>query len=200
VVPMPVESLLPTPHPTPYFHAGPGHGRAASEALFSALYRELRGLARRELLRAGPGAALGATSLLHEAYLDIAGRDGVAFPDRARFLAYAARVMRGLIIDGLRHRQAQKRGAGFEITSIDGKDVADAAQSDAEEIESLGQALDELAAVEPEIAHVVDLKFFCGFTFTEIAGLRGVSERTVQRHWDKARIYLRHALSAEILA
>ena len=61
------------------------------------------------------------------------------------------------------------------------------------------QALDELAAVEPEIAHVVDLKFFCGFTFTEIANLRGVSERTVQRHWDKARIYLRHALRAEVL-
>jgi RNA polymerase sigma factor (TIGR02999 family) len=175
-----------------------GDGKA-SEALFSALYRELRGLARRELARSGPGSALGVTSLLHEAYLDIAQREGVAFPDRARFLAYAARVMRGLIIDGLRHRQAQKRGAGFEITSIDGKEVGDAASTDAEEIEQLGHALDELAAVEPEIAHVVDLKFFCGFTFTEIAQLRGVSERTVQRHWDKARIYLRHALREGIL-
>jgi RNA polymerase sigma factor (TIGR02999 family) len=171
----------------------------ASEALFSALYRELRGLARRELARSGPGAALGVTSLLHEAYLDIAGRE-VAFPDRARFLAYAARVMRGLIIDGLRRRQARKRGGGFEITSLDGKEVGDAAGCDAEEMERLGQALDELAAVEPEVAHVVDLKFFCGFTFAEIAGLRGTSERTVQRHWDKARIYLRHALRAELLA
>jgi RNA polymerase sigma factor (TIGR02999 family) len=170
----------------------------ASEALFSALYRELRGLARRELARSGPGAALGVTSLLHEAYLDIAGRE-VAFPDRARFLAYAARVMRGLIIDSLRRRQAQKRGGGFEITSLDGKEVGDAG-CDAEEMERLGRALDELAAVEPEIAHVVDLKFFCGFTFAEIAGLRGTSERTVQRHWDKARIYLRHALRAELLA
>jgi RNA polymerase sigma factor (TIGR02999 family) len=175
----------------------------ASEALFAALYRELRGLARRELARSGPGASLGVTSLLHEAYLDIAQREGVAFPDRARFLSYAARVMRGLIIDGLRRRQARKRGGGFEITSIDGKDVGDAASplppGEAEEIERLGQALDELAAVEPEIAHVVDLKFFCGFTFTEIASLRGVSERTVQRHWDKARIYLRHALRSGIL-
>jgi RNA polymerase sigma factor (TIGR02999 family) len=171
----------------------------ASEALFSALYRELRGLARRELARAGPGASLGVTSLLHEAYLDIAQREGVAFPDRARFLGYAARVMRGLIIDGLRRRQARKRGGGFEITSIDGKDVGDGGPaSDADEIERLGRALDELAAVEPEIAHVVDLKFFCGFTFTEIANLRGLSERTVQRQWDKARIYLRHTLRAEI--
>lgn len=171
----------------------------ASEALFSALYRELRGLARRELARSGPGAALGVTSLLHEAYLDIAGRE-VAFPDRARFLGYAARVMRGLIIDGLRRRQARKRGGGFEITSLDGKEVGDAAGCDAEEMERLGRALDELAAVEPEIAHVVDLKFFCGFTFAEIATLRGTSERTVQRQWDKARIYLRQALRAELLA
>ena len=107
--------------------------------------------------------------------------------------------MRGLIIDGLRRRQARKRGGDFELTSIDGKDVGDALPDDAEEIERLGQALDELAAVEPEIAHVVDLKFFCGFTFAEIASLRGSSERTVQRHWDKARIYLRHALRSEVL-
>ncbi len=174
-------------------------GGPASEALFSALYRELRGLARRELARVGPGAALGVTSLLHEAYLDIAQREGVAFPDRARFLGYAARVMRGLIIDGLRRRQARKRGGGFEITSIDGKDVGDGGPpDDAGEIERLGGALDELAEVEPDLAHVVDLKFFCGFTFAEIAQLRGSSERTAQRQWDKARIYLRHTLRTEI--
>ncbi len=169
----------------------------ASEALFAALYRELRGLARRELARSGPGSALGVTSLLHEAYLDIAKREGVEFPDRARFLSYAARVMRGLIIDGLRRRQAQKRGGGFEITSLDGKDVGDEISNEADEMERLGQALDELAALEPEIAHVVDLKFFCGFTFQEIASLRKTSERTAQRQWDKARLYLRHALRAE---
>lgn len=180
------------------FSAG-GHGQAP-EALFGALYRELRGIARRELARSGPGGSLGATSLLHEAYLDFARREGVAFPDRARFLTYAARVMRGLIVDGLRRRQAMKRGGDFEITSIDGKDVdAAALPADAEEIERLGQALDALAAVEPEIAQVVELKFFCGFTFAEIASLRGSSERTVQRHWDKARIYLRHSLRSGAL-
>lgn len=190
----PVESSIPSL--TPYVH--PPH--QGSEVLFAGLYRELRGLARRELARSGPGAALGVTSLLHEAYLDIAQREGMAFPDRARFLSYAARVMRGLIIDGLRRRQARKRGGDFEITSLDGKDMDDAASgSEAEEMERLGRALDELAAVEPEIAHVVDLKFFCGFTFAEIAGLRGVSERTVQRQWDKARIYLRHVLREGIL-
>lgn len=188
-------------HPLSTLMPFAGRGDAqASEALFAALYRELRGLARRELARSGPGAALGATSLLHEAYLDISKREGMAFPDRARFLTYAARVMRGLIVDGLRRRHARKRGGEFEITSIDGKDMGDAVpMNEAEEIERLGQALDALAAMEPEIAQVVDLKFFCGFTFTEIASLRGVSERTVQRHWDKARIYLRHALRSGIL-
>lgn len=176
----------------------------ATEALFAAHYRELRGLARRELARSGsgasPGHSLSATTLLHEAYLEVAQREGVEFPDRARFLTYAARVMRGLIIDGLRRRKSRKRGSDFEMTSIDGKDPADAAlSSEAEEIERLGQALDALAAVEPEIAQVVDLKFFCGFTFSEIASLRGVSERTVQRHWDKARIYLRRSINAGVL-
>ncbi|MFL6234672.1 MAG: ECF-type sigma factor [Thermoanaerobaculia bacterium] len=181
----------------PLSSLGDGQG---SEAMFAALYRELRGLARRELARSGPGASLGATSLLHEAYLDLARREDLAFPDRARFLGYAARVMRGLIVDGLRRRQAQKRGGDFAMTSLDGKDLGDTTPSDeAEDMERLSQALDELAAVEPEIAQVVELKFFCGFTFAEIASLRGSSERTVQRHWDKARIYLRHALRPGLL-
>ena len=186
-------------HPLSNLMLSADRGGQPSEALFSALYRELRGVARRELARSGPGGSLGATSLIHEAYLDIAEREGMDFPDRARFLAYASRVMRGLIIDGLRRRQARKRGSGFEITSLDGKDMGDTPSSEAEDMERLGQALDELAAVEPEIAQVVDLKFFCGFTFAEIASLRGVSERTVQRQWDKARIYLRHALGGGIL-
>jgi RNA polymerase sigma factor (TIGR02999 family) len=189
---------LALPLSTPMLSADRNDGQA-SEALFAALYRELRGIARRELARSGPGASLGATSLLHEAYLDIARREGAAFPDRARFLAYAVRVMRGLIVDGLRSRQARKRGGDLAITSLDGKDMGGAAASgEADEIEELGQALDELAAMEPEIAQVVELKFFCGFTFAEIASLRGSSERTVQRQWDKARIYLRHALRAEV--
>ncbi len=176
-----------------------GGDAQASELLFAALYRELRALARRELARVGPGAALGVTSLLHEAYLDIVRREGIAFPDQPRFLAYAARVMRGLVIDGLRSRQARKRGGGFELTSIDDKEVAEGGgANDAASIEQLSRALDDLAELEPDLAQVVDLKFFCGFTFAEIAGLRGVTERTVQRHWDKARIYLRQALAAEL--
>src|SRR5215467_3792507 len=89
----------------------------AADALFSALYSELHRLAARELARQGIPLSLSPTTLLHQAYIEIAPRDGASFPDRARFMGYAARVMRGLIIDHVRRRQAQKRGSQFEITS-----------------------------------------------------------------------------------
>src|SRR3954451_73402 len=91
--------------------------RAAADALFTALYGELHRMARRELSRRGAGVTLGATTLLHDAYLDISVRER-AFPDRNRFMGYASRVMRGLIIDYARNRHALKRGGQFEITSM----------------------------------------------------------------------------------
>src|ERR1700754_2254226 len=93
-----------------------GGDRAAANALFTALYNELHRLARRELVKHEAG--LGAMTLLHEAYLAMADRHGPVFPDRARFMAYAARVMRGLIIDDARSRHAQKRGGGFQLTTL----------------------------------------------------------------------------------
>ncbi len=92
--------------------------RESAEALFASLYSELHRLARRELARNGGNVTLGATTLLHEAFLDMSGRDGAAFPDRSQFMGYAARVMRGLIIDYARRRRAIKRGGQFEITSL----------------------------------------------------------------------------------
>jgi RNA polymerase sigma factor (TIGR02999 family) len=166
--------------------------RSAADALFAALYSELHRLAKRQLARRGAGVTIGPTTLLHEAYLDISRRDGAVFPDHGRFMAYAARVMRGLIIDYARSRQAQKRGGRFEITSLDGKDVA--AAVDEKELARISDVLDELATIDPSLAQVVDLKFFCGFSFAEIAAMRTVSERTVQRHWEKARIYLHRTL------
>jgi len=168
-----------------------GDARAHRE-LFAALYDDLHRLARRELGR-NSAATLGATTLLHEAYLDLSSRSGPAFPDRARFMAYAARAMRGLIIDYARKRHALKRGGAFEITLLDtrlGEQLADE-----RELTSIGDALDALATVEPALAAVVDLKFFCGFSFSEIAAMRACSEKTVQRDWEKARIYLHRALA-----
>jgi RNA polymerase sigma factor (TIGR02999 family) len=133
---------------------------------------------------------------LHEAYLDIAAREGKSFPDQARFMGYAARVMRGLIIDHARNRNAIKRGREFQITSLK-TDFADNSV-DAKELSNISDALDQLAKVEPELAELVDLKFFCGLSFAEIASLRNLSERTVQRSWEKARIYLHMTIRADL--
>ena len=164
-----------------------------ADALFDTLYAELHRIARRELHRQGPGAGLGVTTLLHEAYLTMSGRDGTMFADHARFMGYAARVMRGLIIDDVRRRRSQKRGGLFELTSLVG-DHADRI-ADSQALVRISDALDELADVEPDLAEIVDLKFFCGFSFAEIAAMRGVSERTIQRAWEKGRVYLYHAIA-----
>jgi RNA polymerase sigma factor (TIGR02999 family) len=124
----------------------------------------------------------------------MAVKAGTSFPDRARFMSYAARVMRGLIIDHVRSRHAQKRGGHFELTTLENEEVEPAI--DEKELTRVGEALDELAGIEPSLAEVVDLKFFCGFSFSEIARMRGVSERTIQRHWEKARIYLHRSIRA----
>ena len=168
---------------------------SAADALFSALYSELRRLAKRELARQGVPMTLGATTLVHQAYIEIAAKDGVSFADRARFMGYAARVMRGLIIDYARRRSAQKRGGQFEITSA-GTEVENIA--DGRELVRISEALDELAKAEPNLAEIVDLKFFCGFKFAEIAAMKGISERTAQRQWEKARIYLHRSIRADL--
>lgn len=161
-------------------------------ALFASLYAELHRLARREVRRQGEASPVGATTLVHEAYLALSGRDRLEFPDQAHFLAYAARAMRGLVIDRVRERQADKRGGACDITALD-TDMAEACPEPAP-LEALGDALDELGRLEPELATVVELKYFCGFSFIEIAGLQSVSERTVQRRWEKARLLLYRAL------
>ncbi len=169
---------------------------AATDALFTTLYSELHRLAKRELARQGAPPSLSVTTLLHEAYLDMSARAGASFPDQGRFMGYAARVMRGLIIDHARSRGAIKRGGEFEITSLENNSVENPA--DAKELSAISDALDQLAKVEPQLAELVDLKFFCGLSFSEIAALQKLSERTVQRRWEKARIYLHRSIRADL--
>src|SRR5580700_3119184 len=171
-------------------------GVSMSGAIFSTLYSELHRLAKRELARQSFPVTLSATTLLHQAYLGMAEREGSSFPDRARFMGYAARVMRGLIIDHARNRQALKRGGQFEITALR-TDVLEGC-IDYQELKGIGETLEELARVDPALAEIVDLKFFCGFSFAEIAAMRAVSERTVQRNWEKARIYLHRKLRTDL--
>ena len=165
----------------------------AADALFGMLYAELHRLAESSLRRAGSSLTLGPTTLLHEAYLNMAERDGVRYPDRARFLGYASRAMRGLVIDYARRRRAKKRGRELEIT-LEGEELPADSAREAEELERLGDALNELASLEPALAELVDMHFFCGFTFAEIASLRELSPRTVQRDWRKARLLLHKSL------
>jgi RNA polymerase sigma factor (TIGR02999 family) len=171
--------------------------RSAAEGLFSALYSELHRMARRQLAREG-GVSLSVTTLLHEAYLDMAERSDLEFPDEARFMGYAARVMRNLIINYARDRQAQKRGGLFVITSLENERVEEPA--DERQLSEIGDALERLAKVDQELATVVDMKFFCGFSFAEIGAMRNQSERTVQRNWQKARIFLHQELRADLPA
>jgi len=164
----------------------------AEADLFTTLYAQLRQIAQSALRRAGPQLTVSPTTLLHEAYLKISARDALHFPDRARFMAYASRAMRSLVIDFVRERRALKRGAAFEITALPAE--ADELAVDSQELQRISDGLDELAGVDAALAELVDLKFFCGLSFAEIGALRGVSERTVQREWNKARLFLHDAL------
>jgi RNA polymerase sigma factor (TIGR02999 family) len=167
--------------------------QGASDALFAALYGELRRLADAHVHRRTGHVSLSPTTLLHEAYVNIAQRTHLTFPSRGHFLSYASRAMRGLVTDYVRHKYAVKQGGALLFTSLDEATALPVESSI--DLDELGRALDDLTAIDPELAGLVDLKFFCGFSFVEIAELRGISERTVQRDWAKARLLLHRALT-----
>jgi RNA polymerase sigma factor (TIGR02999 family) len=154
--------------------------------LFASLYSDLRRLAERQLRRSDAGL-ISPTTLLHEAYLGMSDREA-HFSDQDRFIGYAARVMRSLIIDLVRERRALKRGGAYHITRLP-TEVGESEETPTD-LTRLSDALDELAIRDPRLAEVVDLKYFCGFTFEDIAAQRGSSLRTVQRDWEKARLIL----------
>lgn len=167
----------------------------AKERLFSSLYHELHRLARRALRRDGHLLPISATTLLHESYLSVSKAE---FEDSQRFLAYAARTMRGIIIDAVRRRRALKYGGAFVMTSLE-SGFEPGLESDHEEpttqeheheLIRINDALDELASKDPALAELVQLRYFCGLSLAQIGVLRGVTQRTVQRQWEKARLLL----------
>lgn len=181
---------------TPPRNDSVGAEGAAANELFASLYGELRRLAASALRRVGGPATLTPTALLHEAYLDICGGPlAASFPDRNRFMGYAARAMRGLIIDYSRRNMAQKRGGEFHLTAMPTE--LPEARAEGEDLLRVADALEELASVDPRLVEVVDLKYFCGFSFAEIAAMREISERTVQRDWEKARMLLHRVLQED---
>lgn len=163
-----------------------------TEALFDSLYAGLRRLARREVRRNGADGFVGTGTLVHEAWLDMQKRPELDFDDPGRFLAYAARTMRGLVVDRVRARHAEKRGGKADITVLDTLNADQVVQPTT--VEGIAEALAELETIDPQLANVVDLKFFCGFSLVEIARMYDVSERTVQRQWEKARILLQRSM------
>lgn len=164
--------------------AAPGRGES-TDTLFAQLYDELHRMAKRELWRGGRDVA-GPNTLVHEAWLQLGARP-LHFDDRARFLAYAARTMRGLVIDRVRARNARKRGFERVVPWFDGAEHEVHADHG---IARIGDALDELEKLDSDLARVVDLKFFCGLTLAEVAAVQAVAERTVQRQWRRARLLL----------
>jgi RNA polymerase sigma factor (TIGR02999 family) len=164
----------------------------STNTLFSALYSELHRMAKRAVAGLRVPVRMGVTTLLHETYLNLSTCKRASFLDRGRFVGYAARVMRGLIIDHARGRTAIKRGGRFKIAALQ----ADPGNvlANARELSAISDSLDQLAKTEPDLAEVADLRFFCGLSFVEIGALQNISERTVQRKWGKARLYLRCSL------
>lgn len=157
---------------------------------FESLYHELRRRARGELFRQQV-LTVGATTLLHEAWLRLDGRP-LEFASQAELVAYSGRVMRSLVIDHIRGRRAAKHGGEYELVPYDTMLQLQAMKDD--DVLRVDDSLRDLATTDPGLAELVELHFFAGLTFIEIAALRGVSERTVQRDWDKARMLLFSAL------
>jgi RNA polymerase sigma factor (TIGR02999 family) len=167
----------------------------AKNRLWQALYGELHGLAHAQLRRAGgANGSLDTTSLLHEAYIKMVRTDDVHGDSRGQFFSYASKVMRSIVIDICRERMSQRRGGGVADITLNTSISDTVARSD-EDLVRISDALEELGKVHPRLVQVVEMRFFGGLTAVEIANALGVTTRTVERDWDKARMLMLAAVS-----
>jgi RNA polymerase sigma factor (TIGR02999 family) len=171
-----------------------GGDRQAFDRLFPLVYEDLRGVALRQLRREPDGHTLGATALVHEAYVRLVDINRVEWHDRAHFLAMAARAMRRILVDHARKHRAVRRGGGAVPISLD--DAIVAVEQDPDRLIDLDTALERLATLNERLARVVECRFFGGLSDEETAAALGVNERTVQRDWLKARGWLFEALGS----
>ncbi len=169
--------------------------RPAFDALFQRLYPELRRVAHARLAGHQRGTVMDTTVLLHECYLRFLKAGNLAPADRGHFVAYASHVMRSIIVDAVRASGRERRGGDAEHVTLDTA-IADSLAQPHEELLDIDRALGELARLEPRLAQVVEMRYFCGMTDTEIAQALGLTDRTVRRDWEKARLLLAHALKA----
>lgn len=168
--------------------------RKSLDQLMPLVYEDLRAIARRQLAMRAGGGTLSTTGLVHEAYLKLANQSAISWNERGHFLALSALAMRHVLVDRAKARMTQKRGAGRRQVTLD--DARIPAEAQAEVLLDLNAAIERLAQVEPRLAEVVECRFFGGFEEQEIADALGVTRRTVQRDWAKARMLLRRALEA----
>lgn len=162
--------------------------------LLPLVYQELRAMARRHLRAKGHGGTLQTTALVHEAYLKLVDQSRAEWRDRAHFLAVASIAMRHILVDRAKARLALKRGGEFRRITLDEQDISVDDQPDA--LVQLDEAMQRLAEMEPRLVRVVECRFFGGLTEGEIAEALGLTVRTVQRDWAKARMLLRRALES----
>jgi RNA polymerase sigma factor (TIGR02999 family) len=170
-----------------------GGDAQASERLFAALYDELRRLATGQLRG---DDAMRSTSLVLEAYLKLAHHGALEVNDRGHFFAVAARVMRQIVIDHVRSRAALRRGGDLHFASLDTTALQAAAQERNEELIALDGALDRLAAVDAQLAALVEMRFYAGLELSEVASVQDRSERSLKRDWRRARAFLQREMSA----
>jgi RNA polymerase sigma factor (TIGR02999 family) len=169
--------------------------RDALAELASLVHYELRQMAKRMLAGERSAYAWQPTDLINESYVRLLGWRGVEWKNRAHFFAAAAKMMRRVLVDAARARQATKRGAGEAPISIDGLDIA--APDASVDVIALESALADLAALDPRPAHVVEMRFFGGFGVEETADALGISTRTVINDWNTARAWLFERLSKQ---
>jgi RNA polymerase sigma factor (TIGR02999 family) len=170
-----------------------GEGCAELEAMWTGLYPDLKQLARARLRRSGPNTLLDTTGLVNDAYVRVAGAASLREASPGQFLAYAARTMRSVVIDLARERQAARRGGDLARMTLS-TTVMENVSAEDEPLE-VDRALQQLAELEPRLSQVVEMRYFGGFTEQEIGAALGLTERTVRRDWEKARLLLRAMLS-----
>jgi RNA polymerase sigma factor (TIGR02999 family) len=160
----------------------------AAEELLPLVYEELRKLAVSRMARESPDQTLQPTALVHEAWLRLTGSEPQRWDNRGHFFAAAAEAMRRVLVENARRKKRLRHGGGQERLDLEAVDLPAASQD--EKVLQVDEALAELAAIDPEQAQVVKLRFFAGLGNAEAAAALGVSEKTVQRYWNHAKAWL----------
>jgi RNA polymerase sigma factor (TIGR02999 family) len=176
--------------------ASAGNAEAMS-ALYASLYPEIKRVARARLAQAGGVTGLNATALVHEGFMRMAERQGLLGETRVQFFAYIGKVLRSIVIDFVRSRDAEKRGGGATLLTLSHADATADAWLPAVDVAALDEALERLKKVDLGMYHTAELHFFCGMTIEETAEVRAISTRTVNREIVKARAMLGEWLELE---